>query len=67
MSIEGISLEHFSKEPQTNINSTTPSRQHHAVFHSFVTDDSKQGDSTTTADSKLLISFLKGKHYLQHH
>ena len=35
MSIEGITLEHFSALPQKNINSTTPSRQLHAVFHSF--------------------------------
>ena len=35
VSIEGILLGHFSVLPQTNINSTTPSRQRHAVFHYF--------------------------------
>ena len=50
--------------PKTNINSTTPSRQLHAVFHSFLYDDNKQDDSTTTAHGKLLIAFLKGKKVL---
>ena len=36
MSIEGIELEQFSAVPHTNINSTTPSCQRHAVFHSFL-------------------------------
>ena len=35
VSIEGIALEQFSAVPQKNINSTTPSRQCHAVFHYF--------------------------------
>ena len=35
VSIEGIELEHFSAIPQKDINSTTPSCQRHAVFHSF--------------------------------
>ena len=38
--------------PKTNINSTTPSHQRHAVFRSFLSDDSKQDDDTTTAHSK---------------
>ena len=33
--IEGIALEHFSAVPNTYINSTTPSRKRHAVFHYF--------------------------------
>ena len=41
MSIDGIAVEHFSSLPITDINPTTPSRQHHAVFHYFVSDDSK--------------------------
>ena len=41
VSIEGILLEHFIELPKTYINSTTPSRQRHAVFHSFLSDDSK--------------------------
>ena len=35
LSIEGIALEHFSELPQTNINSTIPSRKRHDVFHYF--------------------------------
>ena len=33
--IDGIALEHFSALPLADINSTTPSRQHQAVFYSF--------------------------------
>ena len=35
MSIEGIALEYFGAVPKTDTNSTTPSHQRHAVFHSF--------------------------------
>ena len=49
MSIEGIALEIFSALPQTNTNSTTPSHQSHAVFHYFLSDDSKQDAATNTA------------------
>ena len=59
MSIEGISLEHFSAVPQTNLNSTTPSSQCHAVFHYFLSDYSKHDVATTTEHSKHFISFLK--------
>ena len=34
LSIEGISLEHFSALPNSGINSTTSSLQHPALFHS---------------------------------
>ena len=63
MYIEGIALENFSAVPQTNLNSTTPSRQRHAVFQSFLSDDSKKYAATTTAHSKLLILLLKEKNY----
>ena len=53
VSIEGISLEHFSAATQADINSTTPSRPRHAVFHSFLSDDSKQDAATTTSHSKV--------------
>ena len=59
VSIEGIALEHFSEAPQADINSTTPSRQHHAVFHYFLPDDSKQDSATTIEQKKRLISLLK--------
>ena len=64
MSIEGIELEHFSATPQVDINSSTLSSQRHAVFHSFLSDDSKQDAETNTAHSKRLISLLKNKKLL---
>ena len=64
VSEEGITLEHFSSVPKTDINSTTPSLQRNALFHYFLSDDIKQDDATTTAHSKRLISFLKGKKIL---
>ena len=64
MSIEGIALEHLIAAPQEDINSTTPSHQHHAVFHSFLSDDIKQDAATTTAHSKRLISVLQNKNLL---
>ena len=63
MPIEGIILEMFSALPKTDINSTTPSRQRHEVFHSFLFDNSKQDAATTTAHRKRLISLLKDKNY----
>ena len=44
-----------------DINSTTSSRQHHAVFHSFLSDNSKQDAATNTAHIKRLISLPKDK------
>ena len=64
VSIEGIALEHFSAAPQVDINSSTLSRPRHAVFHSFLSDDSKQDSATTTAHIKRLILFLKNKRVL---
>ena len=64
MSIEVIALEIFSVVPKTDIHSTIPSRQCHEVFHSFLSDNSKQDDATTTAHSKRLISLLKDKKLL---
>ena len=61
VSIEGIALEHFSAAPQADINSSTLSNPQHSVFHSFLSDDSKQDAATTTAHSKLLISLIKNK------
>ena len=52
VSIEVIALEHFSAVPQSDINSSSFSRPRHAVFHSFLSDDSKQDSATTTAHSK---------------
>ena len=36
----------------------------HAVFHYFLSDDSKQDAATNTSHSKRLISFLKNKQVL---
>ena len=58
LSIEGIALEHFSASPQVDINSSKLSRPRHAVFHSFLSDDSKHDAAATTAHSKQLISLL---------
>ena len=65
VSIEGIALEHSSAAPQIDINSSTLSRPHHAVFHSFLSHDSKQDAATTTAHSKRLMSLLKNKQVLR--
>ena len=48
VSIEGIALEHFSTAPQADISSSTLSRPRHAVFHPFLSDDSKQDAATNT-------------------
>ena len=57
--IEGIELENFSALPQTEINSSTKPSPRHAVFHSYLSDDSKQYAANTTAHSKRLIELLK--------
>ena len=61
VSIEGITLENFSTLQKADINSTTPSRQRHTVFHSFLSDDSKQYSATTTAHINILIALIKDK------
>ena len=67
VSIEGIASEHFTTVPQTNINSNTPSHQHHTMFHSFLSADSKQDANTTPAHSKGFIHFSNTKKYQQYH
>ena len=57
--LEGIVLEYFRAWPKSDINSTTPSRQRHSVFNSFLSDNSKQDAATTTAHIKRFISFLR--------
>ena len=52
MSIKGIALENFSEVPKADINSTTPSRQSHEVFHYFLSGNSKQDASTNTTHRK---------------
>ena len=65
MSIDVIALENFSELPKTEINSSTKSCPHHAVFHSFLSDDIKQDVDTTTAHRKLLIVMLKKQKVLR--
>ena len=55
VSIEVIALEHFSAAPRKDIKSSILSCTRHAVFHSFLSDDSKQDSATATTHSKLLI------------
>ena len=64
MSIEGIALEHFSTLPKEDIKSSTISRQRHAVFQSFLSDDIKHDAATTTTHRKRLISLIKDKKVL---
>ena len=59
MSIEGILLEYFSASPKTEINSSKKPCPRHAVFHYFLSDDSKKYASTTTAHIKRFIELLK--------
>ena len=54
-------MENFSALPKADINSTTPSCQCHAVFHYFLSYDSKQDAATNTAHRKILIGILKEK------
>ena len=61
VSIEGITLEHLSALPQTEINSSTEPCPRHFLFCYFLSDDSKQDAATTTAHSKRLIELLKNQ------
>ena len=57
-------MEHFSAAPKADMKSSTISRQHHAVFLSFLSDNSIQDAATTTSHRKRLISLLKNKKVL---
>ena len=57
-------MENFCVLPKADVNSTTQSRQRHALFYYFLSNNSKQDAATTTAHSKRLISFLKDKKIL---
>ena len=63
MSIEVISLDDLISLPQTEINSSTKPCPLHALFHYFLSDDSKQYSATTTAHIKRLIDLLNEKNY----
>ena len=64
MSNAGIALEHVSELPQTERKASTEPCPLHAVFYSFLSDDSKQDAATTTAHSNSLIELLKNKNKL---
>ena len=59
VSIEGITLEHFSATYQKISSYSSHSRTLNAVFHSFISDNSKQYAATTAAHSKRIIELLK--------
>ena len=59
VSIEGIHLEYFSATDQEKSSSYSHSCTCHDVFHSFLSDNSKQGAATTGAHSKRIIGLLK--------
>ena len=65
VSIEDITLKHFSELPQTEIKSSTETCPQHAVFCSFLSDDIKQDSATTTVHSNRFIELLK-KNLCQH-
>ena len=57
-------MEHFSVAQQVDINSSTLSRPRHAVFHSFLSEDTKQDAATTTEHRKRLIPLIKNQQVL---
>ena len=59
MSIEGVALEHYSALPQTEINSFAKACPLHAVFRSFLSDDSKHYSATTNTLSKRSIGLIE--------
>ena len=61
MSIEGIALGIFILLLKADINSITPSRQRHAVFHYLLSGHSSQNDVTTNTHRKRLIYMHKDK------
>ena len=61
MSIEGIVLEYFSAATKKDIKSSALSLKRHAVFHSFLSDNSKKDAATTTAHRKIDIIYQEKK------
>ena len=58
MSIEVIALEHFSAPTQTETETTPQARKYNAVFHSFLSDDSKHDASWNYCTQKRIIELL---------
>ena len=67
MSIEGNVSEQFSGLPKNGINASTESFQCHAMFHYFLSDDSKQYAATNTAQIKRLIELFKKQKFCRPH
>ena len=59
ISFEGIVLEHFSAPTQTGISGKPKVLTRHDVFHSCLSDDSKQDSNKTVEHIKIIIEFLK--------
>ena len=59
MSIEEISLEHFSAQTQTETATTPQAHTRHAVFHSFLFDEIKQDAATNISHRTQIIKLLK--------
>ena len=66
VSIEGILLQHFSALPKTDTNSTTPSRQRHALFHSFYLTIENRILPLILHTTSVWFHFSKKKNYWQH-
>ena len=64
VSIEGVSLEHFSEPAQTETPGTPQSRRSQSVFHSFFSDDRKQDSSTTISHIKCIIELLNQRNII---
>ena len=52
-------MENLSALPHTEMKSFTKACLRHAVFHSFLSDDRKQDDATTTKYIIILTELLK--------
>ena len=59
VSVEGIELDHFRESQQSQAFYGPSSPTSHAVFHSFLSDNSKHDADTTAAHSKHIIELFK--------
>ena len=59
MSVEGISLEHFSAIYQETLSSSFRSCTHYIVLFLFLSGDSKQDSTAAAAHGKRIIDMLK--------
>ena len=59
MSIEVITVDHFSTTTHPETMSEPKSHTRHSVFHYFLSDDIKQDYATTAVHSKFIIELFK--------